>query len=177
MFDRRLVVPIQELIDQGYLPGHSSYSQTNPVSVGDPTRKSDYDRVFDNIEAIRTVGLEYHLGGNDVAHFDNTAPIFIADYAIVQIDGTNLTASHLDVYFEATFRGDDAGNEVSVELYNITDAGVVASSQVDLTATTFDRQRSVALSLPASAKEYAARCFTTAAATKVIVASAKIIIL
>ncbi len=58
-----------------------------------------------------------------------------------------------------------------------SDAGVVASSQVDLTSATFDRQRSAALSIPASAKEYAARCFTTAAATEVIVASAKIIIL
>lgn len=153
-----------------------AFSRTNPVSVGDPTRKSDYDRVFDNIEAIRTAGLEYDLGGNDVAYFSDEAAIYIADYAIVEIDGTNLTASHLEVYFEATFRGDDANNEVSVELYNITDTGVVANSQVDLTSATFDRQRSVALSLPASAKEYAARCFTTAAATEVIVASAKIII-
>ena len=177
MFNRRLIVPARELIEQGYLPGHSSYSRTNPVSVGDPTRKSDYDRLFDNIEAIRTVGLEYDLGGNDVAHFNDTSAVYIADYAIIQIDGTNLTASHLEVYFEATFRGDDASNEVSVELYNITDAGVVANSQVDLTASTFDRQRSAALSLPASAKEYAARCFTTNANTEVIVASAKIIIL
>lgn len=177
MFERRLVIPIQELIEQGYLPGHSSYSQTNPVSVGDPTRKSDYDRVFDNIEAIRTAGLEYHLGGDDVVHFNDTAAVYIAHYAIVQIDGTNLTASHLEVYFEATFRGDDGNNQVSVELYNITDAGVVASSQVNLTSATFDRQRSSALSIPASAKEYAARCFTAAAATEAIVASAKIIIL
>lgn len=180
MFDRRLVIPIQELIEQGYLPGHSSYSQTNPVSVGDPTRKSDYDRVFDNIEAIRTVGLEYHLGGDDVAHFSDQGSgnaVYIAHYAIVQIDGTNLTASHLEVYFEATLRGDDGNNQVSVELYNVTDAGVVANSQVNLTSASFDRQRSVALSLPASAKEYAARCFTAASATEVIVASAKIIIL
>ena len=157
-----------------------SFSRVNPVSVGDPTRKSDYDRVFDNIEAIRTVGLEYDLGGNDVAHFNDVGSgnaVYIADYAIVQIDGTNLTASHLEVYFEATLRGDDASNQVSVELYNITDAGAVASSQVNLTASTFDRQRSAALSLPASAKEYAARCFTANANTEVIVASAKIIIL
>lgn len=153
------------------------FSRTNPVSVGDPTRKTDYDRVFNNIEAIRTVGLEYDLGGDDVPHFNNTSPLYIANYAIVQIDGSELTASHLEAYFEATFRGFDASNQVSVELYNVTDAAIVANSQVDLTLASFDRQRSVALSLPAALKEYAARCFTSNASTEVIVASSKIIVL
>jgi hypothetical protein len=153
-----------------------AFSRTNPVSVGDPTRKSDYDRLFDNIEAIRTAGLEYDLGGNDVAHFNDTSAVYIADYAIVEVDGSNLTASHLEAYFEATFRGANNSNMVSVELYNITDAGIVANSQVNLTAQVFDRKRSIALSLPAAAKEYAARCKTASAATEVIVASAKIII-
>lgn len=30
-----------------------AFNGTNPVSVGDPTRKSDYDRVFDNTVAIQ----------------------------------------------------------------------------------------------------------------------------
>jgi len=154
-----------------------AYSRTNPVSVGDPTRKSDHDRTFDNVEAIRTLGLEYHLGGSDVAHFNDTSAVDIADPSIVQIDGTNLTASHLEAYFEATFRGANGSNQVSVELYNITDTATVASSQVNLTSASFDRVRSAALSLPASAKEYKARCFTSNSATEVVVASAKIIIL
>ena len=153
-----------------------AYTRTNPVSVGGATKKDDYDKVFNNIEAIRTLGLEYALGGADDEQIEDTAAIYIAHYAIVEIDGSKLTAGQLAVYFEATLRGDDGNNQVSAELYNITDAGVVANSQVNLTSATFDRQRSVALSLPASAKEYAARCFTANAATKVIVASAKIII-
>ncbi len=46
-----------------------AYNSTNPVSVGDPTRKSDYDRVFDNTVANRagvvsgaTTDSEFHIG-------------------------------------------------------------------------------------------------------------------
>lgn len=46
-----------------------AYNSTNPVSVGDPTRKSDYDRVFDNTVANRagvvsgaTTSSEFHIG-------------------------------------------------------------------------------------------------------------------
>lgn len=175
MFDRSSILSVEEYQSLWYMPYHFSYNRTNPVSVGDPTRKSDYDRHHDNIEALRTVGLEYHLGGADDEQVENTSAIYIPHYAIIQIDGTNLTSSHLEVYFEATLRGDDGNNQVSVELYNITDAAIVANSQVNLTSATFDRQRSVALSLPASNKEYAARCFTANAATRVIVSSAKVI--
>lgn len=128
------------------------------------------------ITALRSIGLEYHLGGDDERQKENTTAVYIANMAIVEIDGGKLTAGQLEVYFEATLRGDDGSNQVSAELYNITDASVVASSQVNLTSATFDRQRSAALSLPAAAKEYAARCFTANSATRVIISSAKIII-
>ena len=46
-----------------------AYNSTNPVSVSDPTRKSDYDRVFDNTVANRagvvsgaTTDSEFHIG-------------------------------------------------------------------------------------------------------------------
>ncbi len=46
-----------------------AYSAVNPVSVSDPTRKSDYDRVFDNTVANRagvvsgaTTDSEFHIG-------------------------------------------------------------------------------------------------------------------
>lgn len=127
--------------------------------------------------ALLSVGLEYHLGGDDERQSEDTSPVYIPHYAIVEIDGSKLTAGQLEVFFEATLRrnNDTNNNQVSAELYNISDAGVVASSQVNLSSTTFDRQRSTALSLPASAKEFAARCFTANAETRVIIASAKII--
>jgi hypothetical protein len=123
----------------------------------------------------RTVGHEYHLGGDDEAYIENTSAVDIANLAIIEVDGSKLANSN--VYFEATLRGENASNQVSAELYDITNTAIIASSQVNRTSDTFDRERSAALTLPAAATEFKARCFTANAATRVIVSSAKLIVL
>jgi len=153
-----------------------AYNRNYTAVVGGATKESQHARVSNNIEAIRTVGLHIHLGGSSTTYIPDTSWVDIPNAAIIEIDGTNLTTNHLELYFEATFKGENADNQVSVRLYNITDAGAVADSQVNLTADAFDRQRSVALSVPASTKEYKAQCLTAAAATPLVVASAQAVI-
>jgi hypothetical protein len=156
------------------------YSRTNPVgAVGDPTMKSDYDTLFDNADALRSLGaLEVHLGGDYSAsqNTDTSTPgSNILGYVIVQIDGTEITSSHLECFFEAMCWNTNATDETHVELYNITDAQVEAT--IDLQDTTPTRRRSSAISIPAGNKEYKALYYVDNTGTGIFVAAAKMIFL
>lgn len=157
------------------------YSRTNPVgAVGDPCMKSDYDTLFDNIEAIRSIGaLEISLGGDysTAVNADDAGPpgSNILGYVIAQVDGTKLTASHLECFFEAFCWNDNATHETHVELWNVTDSAV--EDTIDLQDTTPTRRRTSAITLPASNKEYKALYYVDNNATSIYVAAAKLIFL
>ncbi len=134
-----------------------AFNKTNPISVGDATKKSHYDRVFDNTLALAGIGIPYFLGGDWFTLETSTSFTAIKGLILVQIDGSVLAANNLVAYFEAFFRGGNASNPVYCDLYNLTDAGIVSGSELTVTSATPLRVRSSALSLPAATKEYYAR--------------------
>jgi hypothetical protein len=156
-----------------------SYSRTNDSVIGHATKKSVYDTVFNNIEAIRSLGaLEVSLGGDYAVavNSDTATPgANIPGYVIAQIDGGLLTASHLECFFEAFCWNGDADNETHVELWNVTDEQVEAT--IDLQDVTPTRRRSSAVTLPAATKEYKALYYVDHSDTSIYVAVAKLIFL
>jgi hypothetical protein len=106
----------------------SDFNETNPVSVGDATKKDHYDRVFDNALALRRVAAR-SAGGDWEFRQTDAAFTKIAGHRVVEIDGDEVGA--IDVHFMAKV---DAGTG-QVRLFNITTASGVGSA-VNVTATT-----------------------------------------
>lgn len=51
-----------------------AYSETNPVTIGNPTKKSDYDMLWDNVDAIKAeVEVEHDSDGT---HKASSLPVF-----------------------------------------------------------------------------------------------------
>lgn len=72
-----------------------AYNDTNPVSVGDPTRKSDYDRAFDNAVALHDGLIEHDKIGIGTAAIPHGA-IGIGLFAIEGLD-SNADGPHIQL--------------------------------------------------------------------------------
>jgi hypothetical protein len=106
----------------------SDFNETNPVSVGDATKKDHYDRVFDNALALRRIASRA-AGGDWEFRQTDAAFTKIAGHKVVEIDGDEVGA--ITVHFMTKVDGGTG----QVRLYNIT-AGAGVGAAVNITVTT-----------------------------------------
>ena len=85
-----------------------------------------------------------------------TYPPFTDYGAILQYDPTKYSGT-VTVYFEAQIKTSSGSIKAYARLWNITDDGSVSGSVVSTLSTSYSRQRSSLLSLPATAKEFKAQ--------------------
>jgi hypothetical protein len=102
-----------------------AFNTSNPTVVGNSTRKSHYDRVFDNTIAIKEGRIQHELGGHWATKMDDTSLVAIAEPVIARVDGTNLggfTVEVVCVAYVMTGTGE-------IRLRNLTTAAYVGSVQ------------------------------------------------
>lgn len=149
-----------------------AFNVTNPVSVGDATKKDHYDRVFDNVIAVKERRGELALGGSDSDAVSDTGFVDLPAGVHVEIDGTNLGGFTVEVHF----MGRVLAGTGTIRLWNITAAAEVSSSQKTFTNTSADRIVSSSLSLASGVNEYKLQVKGSAAADLPQVWGAKLIL-
>jgi hypothetical protein len=100
-----------------------AFNTSNPVVLGRATRKSHYDRVFDNTIAIKEARVEHELGGHYASRLDDTSLVAIPHPVIARLDGTNLGGFTVEVLCTAYV---ETGTG-EIRLYNLTTASYVSS--------------------------------------------------
>lgn len=65
-----------------------AYDGVNPVSIGDPTKKSHYDQVFDNADFVYTFVADGNMPSNEVVYGNGTNPLQSSN--VFEFDGTNV---------------------------------------------------------------------------------------
>jgi hypothetical protein len=148
------------------------FTASNPVTVDNATKKDDYDDVFDNTVALKETRSELLLGGDYNAAVDDTSFTDVPGAIHVEIDGTNFSGLTVEIHVMCLV----AAGTGTFDLYNITDAGAVASSETTFTNTTADRAESSTITLATASKEYKLRVKGAAAADLPRVWGAKIVI-
>lgn len=130
-----------------------SFNATNPVAVGNSTRKSHYDRVFNNTVHLRdraASGLPMHWPGSDAGSLVGTAFPSGATRS-VRAPGTSLLvlAGEIEVVFSVTLWA-DSGATATVALFESAAPNTaVTGSTLTSTNTDGERKASGTLTLPA----------------------------
>jgi hypothetical protein len=128
-----------------------AFETTNPVTVDNATKKDDYDVAFDNTIALQDRRGQLELGGDYLAEVTDASFVDIPGAVHAEVNGTNLGA---DLTVEVHFMCLVATGTGTVQLYNITDTAVVASSTKTFTNATADRIETSAITLAPGLKEY-----------------------
>lgn len=146
-----------------------AFDVTTTPAINDATKLGDYTRLRDALRALSSAmgGVVLRQGGSLEAFIVDTteAPVpFSGGTAGFEIDGTYL--GYVTVVLEVVaIRHPDVSTTVTctVDLYDVTTPGVIASSAVAISLSTAlaTHQKSVALTLPASVKRYYARIKTS----------------
>lgn len=146
-----------------------AYDVITTPAINDATKLGDYTRLRDGLRAVASAmgGVVLRQGGSLEAFITDTveAPVpFSGGTAGFEIDGTYL--GYVTVTLEVVaLRHPDVSTTVTctVDLYDATTPGVIASSAVAVSLSTANptHQKSVALTLPASVKRYYARIKTS----------------
>ncbi len=126
------------------------FSSSNPVIVGDATKKSHYDRSFNNGIALKEARLEHPLGGDFQVSVADTAYVPIPGFIVFEIDGTNL--SGMTVELHAMCRA--ATGTGRYRLWNITTGAEVAGSETTFTETSATLKKSSGITLTAGVNTY-----------------------
>lgn len=129
-----------------------AYNGTNPVVVGQATRKSSYDRLFDNVVALKEARSVHDLGGSYHDEISDTALIEIPGAVFTEIDGTNLGGLTVEVHVMALV----ASGTGYVRLRNFTDTADVGS-EVSFTNTSPALVKITGLTLATGLKQYRLR--------------------
>jgi hypothetical protein len=156
---------------------------TTTPAVDDATKLDDYTRLRDTTRALAAA-----MGGLPLWGWHGDLDDYIEDTTEVtlpkacgdvgqEIDGTHL--GYVAVYLEivARRRSDAAGTVTcTVDLYNVSDGAVVASSAtaISLTSTADFHAKSVNLTLPASVKRFRAR-IKTSDTTRAVAARVRVV--
>jgi hypothetical protein len=101
-----------------------AFNTSNPVIIGRATRKSHYDRVFDNTLALKEGRLQHDLGGHYASRIDDTSFIVIPEPVIARVDGTNLGGFTVEVLCTAYV---ETGTG-EIRLFNLTTSGYMAAA-------------------------------------------------
>ncbi len=126
-----------------------AYNATNPTVVGQATRKSAYDRVFDNARAVKEATSRMPLGGNALAEVADTAYVTVPDPIIVELDGTNVGGLTVEVHAMVKVR---AGTG-RIRLWNIT-TGAIVGAEITFTNTTIALAKITGLSVATGVNQY-----------------------
>ena len=148
----------------------ADFNSTNAVTVGGATKKDHYDRSFNNGIANKDARSQLQLGGEEDFQQTNASETEIKSSEHAEVDGSNLGGHIVEFHFMGKV---DAGTGI-VRLYNVTDAGAVASSSTNVTATSPTLHKSSALTLAAGEKVY--RADAQRGTTWIAVWGAKIVI-
>ncbi len=124
----------------------------NPWTVDEALKKDDLDKTFNNTIALIEARGFIPLGGSEYV-YTNTSYSDLEYPVHAYIDGTNLGSQ---MVWEVHFMCKVVAGTGSLKLYNITDAGDVASSEKTFTNTTADRIVSSPITLATGLKEYKA---------------------
>ena len=146
-----------------------AYDVTTTPAINDATKLGDYARLRDAARAAAgaVAGAVLRQGGSLEAFIVDTTEVpvpFSGGNAGFEIDGTYL--GYTTVVLEVVaIRHPAVSTSVTctVDLYDATTPGVIASSAVPITLSTAaaTHQKSVALTLPTSVKRYYARIKTS----------------
>jgi len=146
-----------------------AYDVTTTPSVDDATKLADYTRLRDAARALAGAmgGVVLAQGGSLDEFLSDTTEVDLPNgpgAAGWPVDGTHLGYVTVELQVVAIRHPDAAGTVTcTVDLYNVTDAGAVASSAVavSLTTTAATAGASSALTLPTSVKRFKARIKTS----------------
>jgi hypothetical protein len=154
-----------------------SYDATTTPSSGDDTQLADYTRLRDNDKSLAGSGSSHDLGGSLNKFVEDTSFVDLPDGWDLEIDGTQLGGRTVKLEFNVIGETGTAVT-VNVRLFNITDAGAVASSDTAVVnpGTTRTRGISSALTLPTAAKRYKAQIKGSVGAAAKVAARARVII-
>lgn len=100
-------------------------TETNPVTVGNATKKSDFDVAMNNTIALKQAGTERDLGGDWMTPVTDTAFVPVPGARIVELDATNLGGFTTEVHVTCKV---DAGTG-SIRLWDITAGAAVGATQ------------------------------------------------
>lgn len=149
-----------------------AWNGTNPVVVGNPTRKSDFDRLWDDALAVKEAQSRFDLGGDYTADVADTSYVSIPGFVIAELVVTNLGGLTVEVHA----MGKVVTGTGRIRLWNITDAGVVGS-ELTFTNTTVGLLKITGLSLPASGtKQFRLEVRGAAAADRPTVYGAQLVL-
>jgi hypothetical protein len=154
-----------------------SFDSTTTPASGDDTQLADYTRLRDNDRSLAGAGQSHDLGGSLDKFVEDTTEVDLPDGWDLEINGAELGGR--TVKLEVNVIGETTTNvTVTVRLWNITDAGAVASSAVAVVNPSTTRTRGVsgALTLPAAAKRYKAQIKGSVGASAKVAARARVII-
>jgi len=127
-----------------------SWNATNPVTEDAATKADDYDRLWDDAMALADIQLERSFGGSRIIAYTDTSYVDAEASKHLLINGTNLGG--LTVVFE--FMCLVVTGTGYAQIYDVTAAGALASSEVSFTNTSADRAASGSLTLPTANHEY-----------------------
>ena len=130
----------------------ADFNASNPVSVGDATKKRAYDRVFDNAVANKERRAVHHLGGAHEGVIVSATMVDLAGAVHVEIDGTNLGGHTVELHVMARV---DAGTG-TIELFNVTTSAAMTPN-ISVTATTYTFLKSGAITLTTGVNVYKVR--------------------
>ena len=143
-----------------------SFVTANPWTVDEALKKDDLDKTFDNTIALKEGRSHISLSEGNTANYvyTNTGYTDLEYPVHIEIDGTNLGGN---LVWQVHFMCKRVAGTGYVKLYNITDAGDVASSEKSFTNASADRIESSNITLASGVKEYKAMV-KAAAATNLI---------
>src|SRR5207237_3174689 len=119
-----------------------SFDTSTTPSSGDDTQLSDYTRLRDNDKSLAGAANVHDLGGGLEKFIEDTSFVDLPDGWDCEIDGTELAGR--TVKLEVNVIAEIASAvTVTVQLYNITDASAVASSDVAVVSPGTTRTRSI----------------------------------
>jgi hypothetical protein len=127
-----------------------AFNATNPVSVGDATKKSAYDRVFNNILALKEARLGHALGGDFQVSVADAAYTALPGFIVVEIDGTNLAGLIVEVHAMCRV----VTGSGWFRLWNITAGIPIVGSETTFTETSATLKKTAALTLSTGIAQY-----------------------
>ena len=154
-----------------------SFDTTTTPAADANTLLTDYTRLRDNDKSLAGAGQEHDFGGSLDKFVEDTVAADLPDSWEKEIDGTELAGR--SVIFEIVANAElSSAVTVTIDLFNVTDAGAVASSAVAIALTSTTRQwaKSGALTLPTALKRYKARIKGSVGAGNKVAGRARVVI-
>ena len=121
------------------------FNSTNPVIVGGSTRKSDFDRAFNNCIALKLARLDHALGGDFQVSVADITYVPVPGFIVLELGGLTIEVQAMCRVTTGTGR---------FRLWNITISTSVAASETLFIEVTPTLKKSSTLTLASGVNTY-----------------------